>query len=89
MGNASGDQGGADSFRVPIRLEDLSNKAQELGDKGARAGRHGTKPGITAQNLGGLATDARNAPCKNGISGAQGKLAVKQATTARPDARAS
>lgn len=62
-GNASGDQGAADSSSSNM-LEDLSNKAQELGDTAQELG-------DTAQNLGDMATNAWDA-LQNGISGAQG-----------------
>lgn len=62
-GNASGDQGTADSSSSNT-LEDLSNKAQELGDKAQQLG-------DTAQNLGDMATNAWDT-LQNGISGAQG-----------------
>ena len=62
-GNASGDQGAADSSSSNT-LEDLSNKAQELGDKAQQLG-------DTAQNLGDMATNAWDT-LQNGISGAQG-----------------
>ena len=62
-GNASGDQGTADSSSSNT-LEDLSNKAQELGDKAQQLG-------DTAQNLGDMVTNAWDT-LQNGISGAQG-----------------
>ena len=69
-GNASGDQGGADSSSSNT-LEDLSNKAQELGDKAQELGDTAQNIGDTAQNLGDMATNAWDA-LQNGISGAQG-----------------
>ena len=69
-GNASGDQGGADSSSSNT-LEDLSNKAQELGDKAQELGDTAQNIGDTAQNLGDMATNAWGA-LQNGISGAQG-----------------
>ena len=69
-GNASGDQGGADSSSSST-LEDLSNKAQELGDKVQELGGTAQNLGDTAQNLGDMATNAWDA-LQNGISGAQG-----------------
>ena len=69
-GNASGDQGGADSSSSNT-LEDLSNKAQELGDKVQELGGTAQNLGDTAQNLGDMATNAWDA-LQNGISGAQG-----------------
>lgn len=69
-GNASGDQGGADSSSSNT-LEDLSNKAQELGDKAQELGDTAQNLGDTAQNLGDMATNAWGA-LQNGISGAQG-----------------
>ena len=69
-GNASGDQGGADSSSSNT-LEDLSAKAQELGDKAQELGDTAQNLGDTAQNLGDMATNAWDA-LQNGISGAQG-----------------
>ncbi|MFR7670990.1 MAG: hypothetical protein ACLU0O_10245 [Collinsella sp.] len=69
-GNASGDQGGADSSSSNT-LEDLSNKAQELGDKAQELGDTAQNLGDTVQNLGDMATNAWGA-LQNGISGAQG-----------------
>ena len=69
-GDASGDQGGADSSSSNT-LEDLSNKAQELGDKAQELGDTAQNLGDTAQNLGDMATNAWGA-LQNGISGAQG-----------------
>ncbi len=69
-GNASGDQGTADSSNSNM-LEDLSNKAQELGDKAQQLGDTAQNLGDTAQNLGDMATNAWDA-LQNGISGAQG-----------------
>lgn len=69
-GNASGDQGDADSSSSNT-LEDLSNKAQELGDKAQELGDTAQNLGDTAQNLGDIATNAWDA-LQNGISGAQG-----------------
>ena len=69
-GNASGDQGGADSSSSST-LEDLSNKAQELGDKAQELGGTAQNLGDTAQNLGDMATNAWDA-LQNGISGVQG-----------------
>lgn len=69
-GNASDDQGGADSSSSNT-LEDLSNKAQELGDKAQELGDTAQNLGDTAQNLGDMATNAWGA-LQNGISGAQG-----------------
>ena len=69
-GNASGDQGAADSSSSNM-LEDLSNKAQELGDKAQQLGDTAQNLGDTAQNLGDMATNAWDA-LQNGISGAQG-----------------
>ncbi len=69
-GNASDDQGGADSSSSNT-LEDLSNKAQELGDKAQELGDTAQNIGDTAQNLGDMATNAWDA-LQNGISGAQG-----------------
>ena len=69
-GNASGDQGGADSSSSNT-LENLSNKAQELGDKAQELGDTAQNLGDTAQNLGDMATNAWDA-LQNGISGAQG-----------------
>ena len=69
-GNASGDQGGADSSSSNT-LEDLSNKAQELGDKAQQLGDTAQNLGDTAQNLGDMATNAWDT-LQNSISGAQG-----------------
>ena len=69
-GNASGDQGGADSSSSNT-LEDLSNKAQELGDKAQELGDTAQNIGDTAQNLSDMATNAWDA-LQNGISGVQG-----------------
>lgn len=69
-GNATGDQGGADSSSSNT-LEDLSNKAQELGDKAQQLGDTAQNLGDTAQNLGDMATNAWDT-LQNGISGAQG-----------------
>lgn len=69
-GNASGDQGTADSSSSNT-LEDLSNKAQELGDKAQQLGDTAQNLGDTAQNLGDMATNAWDT-LQNGISGAQG-----------------
>lgn len=69
-GNATGDQGGADSSSSNTP-EDLSNKAQELGDKAQQLGDTAQNLGDTAQNLGDMATNAWDT-LQNGISGAQG-----------------